>query len=352
MPCLNRLDKKCPSNQTIASLPIFVARMVMAGSCFWSRGEKRGSSASGWRVAFFERFIFFSDDRNFHKNFGNAVFALRNCCVGCWDTKKWRILSKMISENSKKNVRKHPKKDLNKILKIQSNEDNSQNYFWEYRFWEWNHVVFCCLSVWTLGPPQKKWKHLAFCWGFSWLRVDFVHNFRTNLQVTSFRQRMLRLLPQDQATWMPSKDSLHQKTCWDVFSHDISETLSLRRYLEPSQDQWVLLLLGIPVFLLNWSYSEDQTVTLWTKDHALLHFYRAVRVFWPYDQISFIDVRIDCLTSIDIISMWYWQRNLWSCQPAANDSFVLGWCFSSKDAMDAGQIGSCSWKLSRNLGGF
>lgn len=159
MPCLNRLDKKCPSNQTIASLPIFVARMVMAGSCFWSRGEKRGSSASGWRVAFFERFIsfFFRMTGIFTEILGMPFLLWEIAVLGVGIPKKWRILSKIISENSKKTVmKKHPKKDLNKILKIQSNEENSQNYFWEYRFWEWNHVVFCCLSVWTLGPPPKK----------------------------------------------------------------------------------------------------------------------------------------------------------------------------------------------------
>ena len=129
----------------------------MAGSCFWSRGEVTVKCwvVEGW--PFSSVIFFFSDDRNFHINFWECRFCFEKLLCWVLGYQKMKNIEQNYFWKFQKNVmKKHPKKDLNKILKIQSNEENSQNYFWEYRFWEWNHVVFCCLSVWTLGPPPKK----------------------------------------------------------------------------------------------------------------------------------------------------------------------------------------------------
>ena len=216
---------------------------------------------------------------------------------------------------------------MNKILKIQSSEENPQIYFWEYRFWEWNHCF------WTLGPQkrqkgktidQQKVKTSRCLLGIFLVAGRFCPQFSTNLQVTSFRQRMLRLLPQDQATWMPSKDSLHQKTCWDIFSQDIAETLGV------CEDIWNLPKINECFFCLVYPYF------FWIEDivRTKLSPYepRIMRCSISIVPCAFFGLmikshssmsRCDCLTSIDIISMWYWQRNLWSRQPAASDDFVF-----------------------------
>lgn len=260
------------------------------------RGGGQVRAVEGWS---FSRVFFFSDDRNFHRNFWECVLLWEIAVLGVGIPKKWRTLAKIVSENSKNNEETSQKRTWIKFSKYRAVK-KIPKFISESTDFENGIIVICCLSVWTLGPQkrqkgktidQQKVKTSRCLLGIFLVAGRFCPQFPYKFAGHQLSSEDVKIVASgssnlDAIEGSSSPENLLRYIltghCWN--------TWCLRRYLEPSQDQWMLLLLGLPLFLLNWRYSEDQTVTLWTKDHALLHFYRAVRVFWPYDQISFIDV--------------------------------------------------------------